>query len=212
MQASPKIYHITHVDNLAAIVAAGRLRSDAAMIARGGPKAAIGMGAIKARRMSLPVDCHPGTAVGEYVPFYFCSRSIMLYVLHMANAEELEYRGGQGPIVHLEADLHQVVKAADAAKVRWAFSLSNAGALYTEFRKDLAALGELNWDAIAARDFRSQEVKEGKQAEFLVYGTFPWKMVSRIGVRSQAIRTQVEALLHGAEHHPPVELRPEWYY
>ncbi|MBN8965438.1 MAG: DUF4433 domain-containing protein [Rhizobiales bacterium] len=167
---------------------------------------------IKQRRLQLPVPCHVGTTVGQYVPFYFCSRSIMLYVIHCANHAELAYRGGQGPIIHLEADLNQVVEAADASNVRWAFSLSNAGAAYTQFRDTLAGLPEINWDAIANPDFRSADVKEGKQAEFLVYESFPWSLVSRIGVRSIGVRTQVEAALHGVGHHPPVELRPEWYY
>jgi len=35
--AQPKIYHITHVDNLASIIADDGLVSDAAMIARGDP-------------------------------------------------------------------------------------------------------------------------------------------------------------------------------
>ncbi len=38
---------------------------------------------------------------------------------------ELTYRGGQGPIVHLEADLHQVVAWTEACVRRWVFSLSN---------------------------------------------------------------------------------------
>jgi len=68
--AQPKIYHITHVENLPSIVADGGLVSDATMIARGGPAAAIGMSNIKRRRVEeLGVDCHPGTKVGDYVPF-----------------------------------------------------------------------------------------------------------------------------------------------
>lgn len=67
----PKIYHITHVDNLAGILAAGGLQANVAMIARGGPAATIGMSSIKQRRQSLPVKCHPGDTVGGYVPFYF---------------------------------------------------------------------------------------------------------------------------------------------
>jgi len=49
--ARPKLYHITHVDNLRKIVADGELLSDAAMIARGGPAQAIGMSGIKRRRV-----------------------------------------------------------------------------------------------------------------------------------------------------------------
>jgi len=76
--AAPCIYHITHVDNLAAIVGAGGLISDAAISASGGPFATIGMGTIKSRRLSLPIACHPGLNVGDCVPFYFCPRSIGL--------------------------------------------------------------------------------------------------------------------------------------
>jgi ssDNA thymidine ADP-ribosyltransferase, DarT len=93
----------------------------------------IGMSGIKARRLALPVPCHAGDCVGDYVPFYFCPRSIMLYVIHCANHPELTYRGGQEPIIHLEADLHGVVGWAQQQGRRWAFSLSNAGANYTEF-------------------------------------------------------------------------------
>jgi hypothetical protein len=167
--ARPKIYHITHVDNLRSIVGEGALVSDAAMIARSSPAAAIGMSTIKERRLSLPVDCHAGDSVGDYVPFYFCPRSIMLYVIHCRNHPDLSYRNGQGPIVHLEADLHDVVAWANRARRRWAFSLSNAGARYAQFRARIAELDQINWDAIAATDFRSSEVKEGKQAEFLVH-------------------------------------------
>ncbi|WP_366852609.1 DarT ssDNA thymidine ADP-ribosyltransferase family protein, partial [Phenylobacterium sp.] len=84
--------------------------------------------------------------VGEYVPFYFCSRSVMLYVVSQANDPDLTYRGGQGPIVHLEADLHTVVARADAAQRRWAVSLSNAGSAYAQFRTGLVALEEIGWD------------------------------------------------------------------
>jgi len=93
--ARPLIYHVTHVDTLSRIVADGALWSDAVMAARGGPAVAIGMSAIKLRRLrELPVKCHPGDYVGEYVPFYFCPRSIMLYLLHMGNHPELTYRDG----------------------------------------------------------------------------------------------------------------------
>ncbi|AXS38878.1 DUF4433 domain-containing protein [Breoghania sp. L-A4] len=207
----PKIYHIVHVDNLPSIVADGGLSSDAVMMQREGG-AVIGMQSIKQRRLGLPVSCHMGTCVGEYVPFYFCSRSIMLFVIHCSNHPELAYRGGQQPIVHLEADLHQVVQWAEENKQRWAFSLSNAGAVYTQFRADLDQLNEIDWDAVAARDFRSADIKEGKQAEFLVQHVFPWHLVERIGVYSNGIAQRVSNALSTAAHRPTIEIKREWYY
>lgn len=207
----PKIYHIVHVDNLASICGDGCLWSDSVMVRRQGGTV-IGMGSIKQRRLALPVSCHPQTFVGEYVPFYFCPRSIMLFVIHCANHPELAYRGGQQPIIHLQADLSQVIQWAEANCRRWAFSLSNAGAVYTQFRSELAQLDEINWDAVAARDFRLADVKEAKQAEFLVQQSFPWHLVERIGVHSQGIAQRVYAAMNGAGHRPSVEIRREWYY
>ena len=193
--ARPQIYHITHVDNLARVVADDELRSDAIMVAAGGPAVTVGMSAIKLRRLQeLRVTCHPATFVGEYVPFYFCPRSIMLYLLYRANHPELTYRGGQGSIIHLEADMREVVAWADAQPRPWAFSLSNAGAYYTEFRSSLGDLSEIDWGAVAARDWSAREVKEAKQAEFLVHETFPWQLVKSIPRRSP---TRLPASLPG---------------
>ena len=211
--ARPKLYHITHVDNLRKIVADGELLSDAAMIARGGPAQAIGMSGLKRRRVEeLEVDRQPGAKVGDYVPFYFCPRSVMLFVIHRANHPELTYRDGQGPIVHLEADLHAVVQWAEESGARWAFSLSKAGAYYTEFRSRLDELDQLDWQAIAATDFRPTEVKERKQAEFLLHGRFPFELIERIGVRSADIQERAATALAGTRHRPAIEVRQGWYF
>ena len=211
--AQPKIYHITHVDNLAAIVREGVLVSDATMLARGGPSVTIGMSEIKRRRIEdIMVTCHPDTKVGDYVPFYFCPRSVMLYLLYRANHQDLTYRGGQEPILHLEADLHEVVRWANKQDFRWAFSLSNAGSYYVEFRDRLDELDSINWAAVSEQDFRSPDVKESKQAEFLVHDTFPWELIRRIGVCSADIKARAETALEGATHRPPVEILRHWYY
>lgn len=217
--ANPLIYHITHLNNLPAIVAHGGLMSDVAMIERGGPVTSVGMRTIKQRRISLPISCHPGLNVGDCVPFYFCPRSIMLYVIHCANNPELTYREGQSPIVHLEADLNAVVQWANTDQRRWAFSLSNAGAGYALFRSSLADLGDIDWDAVASNDFANGvyspaglPVKEGKQAEFLLEKHFPWILVQRIGVQSQTMALEVQATISNAAHRPAISVQPSWYF
>jgi hypothetical protein len=88
----PKIYHITHIDNLPSIATGMGLVSDAERIATELSCSVVGMFTIKQRRLEeIEVTCHPGTTVGQYVPFYFCPRSIMLYILRMGNHPDVSY-------------------------------------------------------------------------------------------------------------------------
>ena len=187
--SNPKIYHIVHVDRLASIIADSHLLCDADIAKHSQDSTTIGLDAIKQRRLhELRLSSHPDIYVGECVPFYFCPRSVMLYVIHQANHPNLAYRGGQNPIVHLEADLRQTITWAQKHGLRWAFTLSNAGARYFEDRCDLNHLHEIDWNAVQASQWR--DCKEGKQAEFLVEQRFPWKAIDRIGVRSQRALTK----------------------
>jgi len=206
----PKIYHIAHVDRLPSIVADGSLWGDAEVGRRAPAGTTIGMSSIKQRRLTLPLGSHPDLHVGDCVPFYFCPRSVMLYLIYQGNHQELGYRGGQGPILHFEADLRAVVAWANAQPARWAFTLSNAGSYFFEDRNDLARLSEINWTAVQARDWRAH--KEGKQAEFLLEHRFPWHLIERIGVHSPVVYRQVVNTLPANGHRPPVEVRADWYY
>ena len=208
--AEPKIYHIVHVDRLASIVADGVLWSDAALQRHARPGTTIGMSTIKQRRLTNPVKCRPGLNVGDCVPFYFCPRSVMLYLIYRANHPELDYRGGQGPIVHLEADLHEAANWAERHERRWAFTLSNAGSRYFQDRCDLAQLGEIDWDAVQARTWQGRT--DGKQAEFLVERSFPWTLVRRVGVCSVEAYNGATEAMRSADHRPAVTIQPEWYY
>jgi hypothetical protein len=134
----------------------------------------------------------------------------MIYLLHQGNHPDIMYQGGQDPIVHLEADLHEVVAWANQNQRRWAFTLSNAGSRFFEDRTDLARLVDLDWEAIQSKDWR--HCKDGKQAEFLLETHFPWWLVERVGVRSRAVYREVTAALPAHGHRPAVEVRPAWYY
>ena len=136
----------------------------------------------------------------------------MLYVIHCGNHPSLTYRGGQEPIVHLEADLKRVVNWANTHDVQWAFSASNAGAYYAQFWSTVKDLNQVDWNAVANLDFRDSQVKEGKQAEFLVKGSFPWTLVEEIGVHSAKIEAIVKRILRTATHKPPVSVRQNWYF
>jgi len=210
----PKIYHITHVGNLTSIIDLGYIESDARRVKQGNGQVSIGMTEIKRRRHhEITIACHPGTTVGEYVPFYFCPRSIMLYIIHMGNHPDIaHYRKGQVPIIHLQVDLETAVNWAYRQGVRWAFSDRNAGSYLADFYSSLDELDKIDWEAVRSTDFRNPVVKEGKQAEFLMHDTCPWHLVEKIGVLDEQRRSQVTVILRKARHKPVVSIESAWYY
>jgi len=211
--ANPKIYHITHIGNLDTILRDKVLWSDVKRLEIGLDCEIVGMTEIKRRRLEeLEVKCHRGTMVGEYVPFYFCPRSIMLYILYMGNHPGIDYHEGQGPIIHLQADLKAAVKWATDNGIRWAFSDINAGTYAAQFYDDLSQLNDvINWSAVEATDWHDAAVKEYKQAEFLTFESFPLGLVEKIGVCNNDIRDRVIDKLTDTVS-LEISIEKEWYY
>ncbi len=99
-----KIYHILHIDKLPAVISSKALFSDSLISNSAGTT--IGMSKIKERRLTeSSLTSHPGLHVGECGPFYFCPRSVMLYMFYKDNNSEIEYHAGQEPIIHIEAGM-----------------------------------------------------------------------------------------------------------
>ncbi|MBE0492609.1 MAG: DUF4433 domain-containing protein [Sulfurospirillum sp.] len=207
----PKIYHIVHIDKLQSIINSGGLLSDSEVIARGLGGTTIGMNSIKQRRLTeLTLQTHPNLYVGECVPFYFCPRSVMLYMMHKGNSPDITYQGGQENIIHLEADLHAVVNWANTNAKRWVFTSSNAGSRYFEDYNNLSDLRQLDWNVIMSNQW--SHARDKKQAEFLCEKNFDWSLVEKIGVNSLQVYQQVQAILNSASHKPIVEIKQGWYY
>src|SRR6185369_2606728 len=201
------LYHITDVENLRSILQAGCLHSDAALIAaKGGPQVVIGYDHIKQRRLTQTrVDCCGGRFVGEFVPFYFCARSPMLYTLNQGNVAGGP-AGCQESIVHLRT----TVAAAIAVGNEWAFSDASAAAGYPDFFDDVRALDKLDWEAINAKYWSGRAT--AKAAEFLVHGSFPLSAFTYVGCHNPEIVTKVSKLVGGNTNPPTMEVRRDWYY
>lgn len=102
------IYHITDVENLAAILVAGGLHSDAVMAKN--QHAVIGYNHIKERRMKeIRVPCCGGRFVSEFVPFYFCPCSPMPFTINIGKTGRPP--GCQKTIVHLVSTVAEGVSS-----------------------------------------------------------------------------------------------------
>jgi hypothetical protein len=199
------IYHITDVENLPGIFSDGGLHSDAEMARRNPDVTVIGYSHIKQRRMQeIRVPCCNNRFVGEFVPFYFCPRSPMLYVINRGNTGRPT--GSQSTIVHLVSTLDAGIRLGKP----WAISDSNAGSSYPSFFPDLNGLNELDWAAIRATSWVGKQSQ--KAAEFLVADFFPWQAIHAIGCHNPEVARHVQGLLDSQPQKPTVTVKPDWYY
>jgi hypothetical protein len=197
------VYHITDVANLPAIIAENGLCSDAVMVKRSAE--IIGYDHIKKRRLKeIPVPCCEWRKVGEFVPFYFCPRSPMLFTINKGNTGRPE--GCQKSIVHLVSTMAAGIATGKA----WAVSSGNAGAYHTTFSAKLDALDALDW--VAIQEIQWQGMQHQKSAEFLVADFFPWTAIQEIGCQNSITADKVRSVLADATHRPAVAIKTNWYY
>jgi len=201
--ADPLIYHITHVDNVPGILREGGLWSDAQRIARNLVSTNIGHVHIKQRRLNRPVMTRAGGKLGDYVPFNFCPRSVMLYVVGRGHGD---YSGGQADIVHL---VSRVSIATNLGRP-CAFTDRHAELAHALHFDDLARLGEVPWHVMDEQYWSS--VREERQAEFLVHEFYPWTAVFEVAAMTAPVAQRVQQAIHASQHHPTVSIRPQWYY
>lgn len=199
----PKIYHITHATNLPGVISEGGLWSDLRCADKSVTATNIGHRHIKERRKHRNVPPHPGTVVGEYVPFNFCPRSVMLFAVSKGIDD---YRGGQTNVVHLVSTVDQAVSQSR----RWAFTDRHADLDYTLYYSSLDDLSEVPWGVMDKGYWKDD--KEERQAEFLVHEFFPWTEINEIGVLNAVVESKVRKMLENSEHQPLVSVEPKWYY
>jgi hypothetical protein len=208
---NPKLYHIVHVDRLPSILAEGGLWCDAVSSKRRLEGTTIGFPEIKARRLERKLVSYPDLSVGDCVPFYFCPRSVMLYIIYKRNHANLRYKDGQVNIIHLETTLFNTVEWANENQKRWVFTSANAGAFYCEDYNDLSQLNQINWQAVNATSW--SQVRDPKQAEFLFETFFPWHLVESIGVCTAEVLQSVKSVLEDfGSQQPHASIRSRWYY
>ncbi len=202
-----RIYHITHLSNLPSIVGERRLWSDAQRQSRGLSTTNIGHLHIKERRLRRAVPCSAGGTLGQYVPFNFCSRSVMLYVIHQGSVAG--YDGGQESILHLVSSVGAAIECGRP----WAFTNRHAELAYAEYFDGVQHENQVDWSVMPLRYWAgSEETKEKRQAEFLVYDWFPVERIQEIGVANRKMAQEVQQVLKETWFHPRVALRRSWYY
>ncbi len=148
--------------------------------------------------------------LNDYVPFYFCPRSVMLY--NIWRKAPNTYGGGQEPIVHLVTDIDKIRRIVGSCF----FTKQNAFMEYAEQIDDFNRMDELDWKTLRSPNWNNtrddNKRRERKMAEFLAYRFVPWSCFVGIGVYSERYREEVASQLTGDQSLLPVKVMTGWYY
>jgi ssDNA thymidine ADP-ribosyltransferase DarT-like protein len=205
--ALPPIYHFTDVANLEGILDAGALRAHR----RARCSVDIADATIKARRARIEVDCGAGGRVCDYVPFYFAPRSPMLFRIKSGGVDGVS--SDQRRIIYLVSSTETIVEAG----IDFVFTDGNAAAAFTDFYDDLGDLATVvDWPLMAEKIWRNTPEDNDRVrrrcAEFLVHGTVPLDVITKIGVLDRRCASEVEELVDASGWETPVHIRSGWYF
>lgn len=195
-----RLFHITAIDNLTAIAAAGALHCKNA----GHRYTNIAHQGAQGARASRQVPVPPGGTLHDFVPWYFAPRSPMLFAIDRGNVAGCTLR--QADIVHIETTVDLAL--ADGAS--FVIFDRNATHSYATPYTVLADLDKVAWDLMletpqvggfckyfhdVPANARYVDRRERRMAEFLIRHSVSLSRVLRVG----AVRLNVE-------------VRPEWYF
>lgn len=169
----------------------------------------IGFKTLIDNRGKSTVPIAPGGVLNDYIPFYFHYKMPMLY--NIWKKEVLDYRGDQNEIIYLVSSVEQM----DLLGLPYVFTDRHAYVAYKAFFNQYADLKNLEWGVIKDHSWYleySQQRKELKQAEFLIYQHLPANGILGMVVQNEEIATFVKTKLQTANSKIKVITKPEYYY
>ncbi len=203
------VYHFTPIENLPGILESdglicnNRCRTQQVSIAHHH---------IQDRRSRKPVPCGPGGCLHDYVPFYFCTRSPMMYAINGGAVES--YNRGQAELVYLVLNFQRVAGAG----LKFVFTDRHAATNHAVFYTNPADLRRIDWDLMSSPRWNNipeyRDRKDRRQAELLVHAFVPWDLVDSLVVMTPYMKQRVDNLLtqYPTLARRPVFVKRNWYY
>lgn len=196
----PLLYHITHLDNLPAIARHGGLWAKA-HLPEGSLQADLAHQNIQDRRHAFVVPGTDGQCLHDFVPFYFCSKSPMLF----------RRREHQEKIVYL---VSRPSRCLDLG-LDWMFTDSHAVTVLARYTRNLADLALLDWEAIGSDSWggeSNQEIRRRKQAEWLVHRFVPLQAITGLATMTPESTKKASDCLQGAGFTLACKTVRSWYF
>lgn len=167
---------------------------------------------IKARRRGRRVLVEPGGVVADYVPFYFASRSPMLFSINAGGVPS--FAGDSHDIVYLMS----TVETLQSAGLSLVFTDRNAVLALARQSVQVADLDAMvDWKLMRATYWANTDDdpdrKERRMAECLAHRAVPWSAFTGVVVFDEVRAARVRQILDRvAVECPPIDVRPGFYF
>jgi hypothetical protein len=187
-----RVYHVTHVSNLASILA------DGALVAPALASPSVDVSSALTRELRQTAEVTGGGSVAEYVPFYLAPDADGWVELR-EGAEQPRWSAAARAAVPTD-----FVLLVSTVRALGEVSLADgdAAGTYTRFASGEAVLGMLD---------RLHGSSTLAGAEALVRESVPLDAVQLVGVASDPVRDRVRGLLHDAGRSTKVVVYPPWF-
>lgn len=202
-------YRITHIDNLSLL-----LQND--IVNKHHPNANnnyidIGNPEIIDVRSTAPVRIDNYGMIGDYVPFYFTPKSIMLYNIITGYWDPLVPRRNRSEILIIRCLI------ADLAMLpQWFFTDGQGNDFVSNHYNDLANLGQIDWLSIQNSEFSKSDGDYDRprryQAEFLVHRQVPLTRVESLNVYNDHAANIVNNILNQNNINLAVNIQPKYFF
>ena len=202
-------YRISHIKNLPKILEVG-------LCTKSHPLASpnyirIGNPEIINSRNSTKVRLANFGNIGDYVPFYFTPRSIMLYNIVTGYYGSLVPKVDRKDIIIIRCEINKLSKVN-----RFFFTDGQANDAFTKHYSDLSQLDQLDWKIIQNSEFSksSDDFDRARryQAEFLVYNEVPVEAIESILVYNEGTAKFVQNELLRSGVSLPIHIHPYSFF
>lgn len=202
-------YRVTHIRNLRLILMERKLRSNYSI--ENQEFHSIGNPDIIRIRKIRSVKIPGYGSIGDYVPFYFTPRSIMLYNIITGIYDPVVPKRDATELIILRCSIAQLVNLS-----RWFFTDGQANNFLTNHYNDLRHLDKIDWACIQNGDFTKSPEDYDRprryQAEFLVFREVPLEYVESINVLSEETASNVQRELSQINCNLAVNIRPDYFF
>jgi hypothetical protein len=203
-----RIYHLTHIRNLAGMLSSGAILADGNETFSGRPEVDLSSPETRESRRATAVSGLGSANVAEFVPFFLVPNSTMWEDIRSGSVDARLSPEARGAVAADFVLLVSTVKHATEHTDDGAIVVTDGDAAHVLTR--FAASTESSERML--RRLRADDNAETiVEAELLVKDSLPFELVTLVGVANDRAHLFPRAILKSSEYSPKVSVYPPWF-